>query len=367
MSGKNKKLPVFKHKRPTKGFLIIGDPHLWSKKPGRRLDTSYNSTILGKISYAIDYANENDLWPVCTGDLMHEAQDSNLEMIEDILHTLEQSDRKMIVLVGNHDISETTLKKGTTLNLLNRTGCIMVMMENAPFGVFEMIDSEGEEKRVLLGGTPYGYEIPSSLGKWSKGKNTQNHNEMKKSFKVDKSVWITHDDLAFDSHYPGAKQLHEITGVDMAINGHMHKEQKPLQKGNTSWYNPGNISRITIDLIEQKPKVWIVGVGVEQNAVGGDGLNVIEMKSVEISHIEGREILSMEGKISINEKKDPTTIDEKASSFVEKIKKDEMIGRTDDAVFLKEAIEHDFEENEVPEVIREIVMRLLDKSTKEKN
>lgn len=362
MSKKKSKFNLYKHKRPTKGFLIIGDPHIWSKKPGRRRDESYLQTILGKIAWSIEYANDNDLWPICLGDLMHEAQDNDLEMIEDLIHTLEQSHRKMIVLVGNHDISETTLKKGTTLNLLNKTECIHVILKNEPFGIFEFEKDDGEKENVLLGGTPYGMEIPLTLIKWCKGRVENEHDKIKKHLGVDRCVWITHDDLAFDSHYPGAKQLHEITGVDLAINGHMHKEQKPLKKGVTSWHNPGNISRITIDLIKQEPNVWVLD-GFDNYSLGGDGLDVISMKKVTIPHISGDEILSKEGKISLVEKIEGESDEEsEISNFVEKIKKDEMVEKSDDAVFLKESIYDDFEAHNVPEKIRNIVIGLLDKS-----
>ncbi len=51
------------------GFLFIGDPHLDIKKPGRRLDENFAETVLGKIDFCINYANDHDLVPVFLGDL----------------------------------------------------------------------------------------------------------------------------------------------------------------------------------------------------------------------------------------------------------------------------------------------------------
>src|SRR3546814_7832118 len=69
-------------------------------------------------------------------------------------------------------------------------------------------------------------------------------------------VWLTHEDLAFDGSYPGAKELYEVPGVSLVVNGHMHLTKKPRNVGGTMWFNPGNITRVAVDAKDHVPAVW---------------------------------------------------------------------------------------------------------------
>ena len=71
-------LPMLFSPNPTRGVLYIGDPHVWSKKPGRRRDEDFLATILGKLGQAAEIANKNHLWPICPGDLLHDDDDHDL-------------------------------------------------------------------------------------------------------------------------------------------------------------------------------------------------------------------------------------------------------------------------------------------------
>src|SRR5690606_4518046 len=73
---------------------------------------------------------------------------------------------------------------------------------------------------------------------------------------VDTALWLTHEDLAFEGSYPGALPIQPIPGVDMVVNGHMHATKTPVLAEGTAYYNPGNITRMSIDLAEHVPSVW---------------------------------------------------------------------------------------------------------------
>ena len=56
--------------------------------------------------------------------------------------------------------------------------------------------------------------------------------------------WLTHQDL----RVPGNEELGrfkpiELPGIDVVINGHIHRRLDPVQTGETLWITPGNISR----------------------------------------------------------------------------------------------------------------------------
>lgn len=359
-------------KKNITGFVFIGDPHIWSHKPGRRLDTNYLQTILQKIIWISHYCNEHNLQAVFLGDLIHEANDNDLKMISQLVTTMQHFVLKPLVLVGNHDLTETQLTEGTVLHLLHSTGQIEVLMKNEPYGRFSVQNDFGQST-VLLGGTPYGNPIPHSLKKWCPFTEHHTHQELKKALQVDYTVWITHDDLAFDSSYPNSIELQPFVGVDIAVNGHMHKTQKPLKKGETSWYNPGNINRLTLDLMHQTPKIWVYYPGENSYEYGGDGLPVYKLHSVEIPHQKGETILSLEGKISIDPqyqlKPDviPPVDQQYLSDFVQKIKQEEYIEKTDDGVFLHQQIQQEFLEKNPPEHIQHIILHLFNQSIKHQN
>lgn len=353
----------------TKGVVFIGDPHVWSHKPGRRLDQNYLKTILGKIIWIAEYCNTHKLYPIILGDLLHDSQDNDLGMISQLIDALQRFDRKPLVLVGNHDISEKNLTPGTVLHLLHTTGQIEAIIHNGPHALLTLTADDGTQE-VLIGGTPYGEAIPHSLQKWSGIVGEATHEEIKHAMQVDKVIWITHDDLAFDSSYPNSLALHPILGVDICVNGHMHRTQKPVQKGVTAWYNPGNINRLTIDLIDQIPKIWVYEGDHSVTEPGADGLPVPLVQGVEIPHTPGAEILSLEGRLStiqssadlLDEEAPSLPSDGLISKFVEQMKQDEQIARSDDGVFLAGVIQEEFNILKPPASVQDIVSRLFERA-----
>ncbi len=67
------------------GLLCIGDPHLASRVPGFRRD-DYPNTVLNKLRWSLDYANQNALLPVLLGDLFHRPRDNANSLVVAALH-----------------------------------------------------------------------------------------------------------------------------------------------------------------------------------------------------------------------------------------------------------------------------------------
>ena len=55
------------------GLLVIGDPHVGSRRPGRRKDADWPAPILAKLERCVAIANARDLAPVILGDLFERA------------------------------------------------------------------------------------------------------------------------------------------------------------------------------------------------------------------------------------------------------------------------------------------------------
>lgn len=338
---------------PTHGLLFVGDPHVWSLKPGRRRD-DYFATICDKLEQIAHISNDRNLWVVCLGDLFHQAQDNNLDMISRLTRVFSLYKRKPIVLVGNHDLTETTLTPGTTLDVFHASGQILAMVDNGPFATLNIDTPEGVH-RLVLGGTPYGQDIPVSLAQWFKGTT---HESIKKKAKADTIAWITHEDLAFDNSYPNAVALRPIVGVDIAVNGHMHRMQKPVKMGQTSWYNPGNIARISIDLADQVVAVW-AWEPTKKTMPSSNDLDVVYLEQIPLKVQEGKVVLSLEGHIAKKEKVEHLVEATTTSRFVEQLKQDQHVERTDEGVVLRETLNEDYATHEVPEHISLITDELF--------
>ena len=57
------------------------------------------------------------------------------------------------------------------------------------------------------------------------------------------AIWITHHDINIPGYDEGWIKPHEIEGIDLLINGHIHRRLEGVQAGRTLWVTPGNISR----------------------------------------------------------------------------------------------------------------------------
>ena len=57
--------------------------------------------------------------------------------------------------------------------------------------------------------------------------------------------WLVHHDVRFPGyHDAGHFEPHEIPGIDVMINGHIHRSLADVVAGCTTWLNPGNIARV---------------------------------------------------------------------------------------------------------------------------
>ena len=222
------------------GLLFIGDPHVWSsKKTGRRLDSDFCLTVCNKLEQAIDIANENNLMPIILGDLLEDENDDDPFMLIRLIRIFKKSKRKPLTLIGNHEKKQNFLTDDTALALL-READVLLTLERS--GLSFRINCANVS--VGIGGSPYGQPIPSdiTLARTESG--------------VSVVFWLTHHDLGFLGCYPGADELPEIQGVDYLVNGHMHKPAPPVQMGQTLCFNPGNITRMSVDCRNQIPCVY---------------------------------------------------------------------------------------------------------------
>lgn len=266
-----------KTKRP-KGILWIGDPHVSSTKPSKRRgsDEEWQETVLGKLDKAIVIANENHFQGFITGDLFHHAKESNLSFLVRLTKVLKKAHYPLLCLGGNHDSSETFYDEGSALNLLHTTEVITVLGHEGAAAILHM-----DKTIVGLHAFPYNadmHSLPTDVtASWE-------------GVTVDKVIATSHLDLEFET-YPGVMSMHEIKGIDMVVNGHIHKTHEPRTHGKTTFFNQGNITRLSVDVKDHTPSV------LSLNSLG-------ETKVWVLDHVKGDDCFDLTGRnIVINTEK----------------------------------------------------------------
>ena len=295
------------------GLLFVGDPHLWSKKPGKRLDENFTSVVLDKISQAVDIALKENLYLVILGDLFHVDDENDIEMLTKLIRILKRLKDPCASVEGNHEKSQINLSDDVAMSLLREAGVIHTLEKN---GFHIHLEIEG--KNVLIGSTPYGSKIPE---------------EVKLPNKVENPfvVWLTHENLDFGESYPGVIPIKEIKGVSMLVNGHIHKTKKSRLYGKMMAHNPGNITRLSTDCAEHIPSVWKWVPDLE-NKLEQIRLNF----NKDVFNLIGKQI---EVEIAPSLIKDEITADQ-TSKFVQKMEQQllEEQDKTDDGEYIKQSI-----------------------------
>lgn len=240
-------------------LLFIGDPHLTSRQVSSRHDIdSIKTSILNKMRFIADLSHEYCALPLIKGDLFDNDKESDIELLYELSEVLQEFYVTPYTLVGNHDKTENVLNKQNMLKYLIDTNQLREIKDNV-ITIKTMVNG----MQVEIGGTHYGSLIPHSVTKFSR--------------KTDKVVWMTHHDLNFGVFYENMQKLHEIQGVDLAVNGHIHMYQNERQHGMTTWCNAGNITRMSRDMEEHIPKVWLWSPQQHDD-------NFIKLKGIEIPH-----------------------------------------------------------------------------------
>jgi DNA repair exonuclease SbcCD nuclease subunit len=204
------------------GLLLIGDPHL----AGRQLDfrkDDYPNVILDKLAWCLDYASSNRLLPAILGDLFDKPRDNPNWMLVKLIELLHG---EVIGLYGNHDCADPELKDHDSLSLLVRSGRLRLVSEQEPW------QGTMNGRSVVVGGSSYRHPLPKHFGPPHDHSTTNPF-----------VVWLTHHDILIPGYDEGRIRPYEIPGVNLVINGHIHRRLEEISKGGTRWITPGNISR----------------------------------------------------------------------------------------------------------------------------
>ena len=210
------------------GVMFIGDPHLEARVPGFRSD-DYPKVALRKFQWCLDYARQNRLQPILLGDLFHMPQDNPNWLISEIIEIIASSyGGGLPAIYGNHDVRENTRKPNDSISILFAGDHLRSISEKEPWQ--GLVDG----KLVTVGGTVWGDRLPKQYQPARSSKSTAS----------DLVAWITHHDILIPGYEESGRiRPSEIDGIDLIVNGHVHRRLDPVTKGKTSWVTAGNITR----------------------------------------------------------------------------------------------------------------------------
>lgn len=312
----------------TRGLLFVGDPHISTRGPRRRLETDWMGLTLDKLAQAVAIANQRALQLVCPGDLVDDPRDLNQVLQVRLIRVLNGLDQRMVTTVGNHDKKGTQLADDEVLTLLGEARVVDLIATSSIWGRITMVAEDGRTHRVVIGMTPYGFSAPTSLAQMLGMPETTEAQEAKAAAGADTVVWITHADYAFEGAYPGAADLVAIPGIDMVINGHMHGVKKPVLVGNTVWYCPGNIVRWSVDQADHVPAVWAWDPFDEDRMAAVSGVRVPRLEAIPLRHTPGAQAFDFEGRHSkeslLDEDALSAIVTPESSRFVDGLKNTQM-------------------------------------------
>ena len=211
--------------REYRGLLVIGDPHIEGCVPGFRKD-DYPTVVLEKLEWCFDYAINNSLLPVVLGDLFHLPRD-NPNWILGRLIDLFNLHYEVIGVYGNHDVNNPVLTDHDSFSLLVKSQRIRLVSADVPWR------GTMAGRSVVVGGSSYRQAIPDRFS------SLDAEGDSGSSL----TIWLTHHAINMPGSDEGWVKPREIEGVDLLINGHIHRRLENVQAGQTLWVNPGNISR----------------------------------------------------------------------------------------------------------------------------
>jgi len=227
------------------GLFLVADPHLADLPPGQRLD-GYLEQIMSKLAACLDRARELGMVPVLLGDLFHRPRDNSNRMLVELIRLLgpRTGPDRVWALLGNHDKYQSRFTEDLTIAVLETAGVLRLMKEEGPQFVLKT-----DAGSALVGASPDGSPLPRGYEGGPDDPVTV--------------VWLTHHNIRFPEFEDRAYAIRELPGIDWLINGHIHRPQPTVRAGQTTWANPGNITRLTFTRrsMERRPAaaIWRPG------------------------------------------------------------------------------------------------------------
>lgn len=246
--------------QPVK-ILVIGDVHISDHAPGKRTD-DYKERIIAKLQECVELAKSKEVTHVLfLGDIFHlkAANRVSHRLVQEFCDLLISFEVPVIILVGNHDITDGSLES----------------IFKQPIGVFRFLDNV-----TLLSDEPIAVADDILIHPLSgiSGVTLDDFNIMRKNTK---DIFAVHQSIVPDMSLEpemlqhilfDAADVAERTNVDIVLYGHQHRHdgiyEITRQDGSSvTFSNLGSICRLTIGDgdVDKVPQVLLLTIDSDEN------------------------------------------------------------------------------------------------------
>lgn len=203
------------------GLLFIGDPHLESRQHGFRKD-DFPQVALKKLAWCLEYAKAENLQPFLLGDLFQFPRENPNWLLSEIIELL---DEPLPAIYGNHDVRENSVKNDDSIQILFGSGRLRQVTQTDPWR------GSVDGNSVCVTGVSWGQDrYLKELAAPDGG--------------ADLAICMTHHDILIPGYEEGGTiKPREVIGLDLVMNGHIHRRLDRVSKGSTHWITAGNILR----------------------------------------------------------------------------------------------------------------------------
>lgn len=255
-------------------ILVIGDVHVCDHSPGRRIE-GYKDHILTKLYECVKIAEENNVTHVLfLGDIFHVkvANRVSHRLVQDMSSLFNAFNLPVLILVGNHDITDGTLDT----------------LGKQPLGTLEFLQSVTllKQDSYTIDGDVVIHPIPGITGI-----SLQDFSIPKKGLR---DIMVVHQSIVPDitkerellqEHLFDAKAIAEHTDIEIILYGHQHRHDGVYHISkddgtSTMFSNLGSICRLSItdEDVNKKPRVMLLSI--DSDADRTVTTEVIELQNV---------------------------------------------------------------------------------------
>lgn len=236
-------------------FLFMTDTHARTNNPVSRKD-DFSETILKKIEWCVNYANEIGAFILHGGDWVNRP-DTSPAYVSKVCKILGDSTLPIYGIIGNHDIYgyNTDTFYRTPLHIANVCGTFNIIDSEQPLR-FGNIYVSGSHSTGLIdkNGRTAEYYTPRKL-------IPKEHNEVR--------IHIVHGFLT-DHDWPDGVPYTKIdnvldTDADILLTGHEHCGYGILTKNETVFCNPGALGRVSAAVGDVNRNVQVAVIEVTDN------------------------------------------------------------------------------------------------------
>lgn len=243
----------FKHGSEI-NFVFMTDIHGRTNNPASRKDY-FPDTILNKLSWVVNYANENDAIILCGGDWLNRP-DTSPAFISKMCSEFNKAKYEIIGVLGNHDLYGYNIEsfKRTPLAIAAACNNICILPENKSLCI------ELQNKKIYVSGS---HSSPLIDRNRRTSEYYTPRRDISKSADEER-IHIVHGFLT-NKDWPDGVPYTKIdsildTDADILLAGHEHLGFGILEKQGTVFCNPGALGRVSAAVGEINREVRIAHI-----------------------------------------------------------------------------------------------------------